>query len=100
MNYHDMSAGIVKLDLDTLINNAAAAVAYTRQALDKELSSIDSQLHDRLSKDRDTAYRANSHCSMDAARLATIAKDYAVAWETYHALLEARSRETIEIIRE
>ena len=94
---HDLSAGTVKLDLDKLINVAAAAVNNARTILMQQIGECDP-----LNFPRNTPqeiYHANHHCQFYAQRVVEAAKDYADAWAAYHALVEAKARENVEVIK-
>jgi hypothetical protein len=95
---HDMSAGIVKLDLDEMIDVAIHAVRNARNMMSKYQSEIDNAIYTEYS-DGDAEYHRNHHCQFWAQYLAKAASDYAKAWSTYHALTEAKKREVVEVVK-
>lgn len=92
---HDISGDKVKLSLDDLIASAASAVFYARSQMDRYENEIHSA----------SIEVANGNTNMQhtpafyARCLANSARDYAIAFETYDALVSAKSRDTIEIIK-
>jgi hypothetical protein len=93
---YDMSANQVKLNLDELIKTAGAAVRNAKSQMDRYQAEIDNAHYPGTPGDD---YHANHHAQFYAKLLAQTAQEYADAWQVYHALVECKTREDIEIVR-
>ncbi len=90
----DMSAGIVKIPLASLLRVAIFAVRNTRTQMIRCQGEIDNAIY--MEGD---AYHKNHHAQFYGKKLAEYAQEYSEALQVYHALIEAGIRETLEIIR-
>lgn len=85
---HDLSFGEVKLDYDALIATAAIAYGAMKNRISEYLNKL---TDDDLQNDNTSRY-------LDAQYLQETAYSLAIAAETYSALLEGKSRETVTIV--
>jgi len=87
-NAHDISAGTVRLDFDSLLHTVNVAVGYSKTAVERQLSRLQ---HASFSNNhREMRYAANE-LSLNASALE-------IACNTLHALEESKSRETLVIV--
>ena len=84
----DLSAGIAKVDFEALQKTAAYAVYNLRQNINNYSSKLDNDL---LEKN-------HTGSKLNAKWLADEAEKLAIATEVYTTLMEADTRETLEIV--
>lgn len=89
---YDMSANIVKLNLDAAIKVAGEAVQNARSAMGHAQGEIDNAYLGIDRNSTESLYHASHHCQFYAGVLAEAAEAYKGAWELYHALSEAKRR--------
>ena len=92
---HDISGDKVKLNIDTLIKVAASAVYNARCQMDKWQNEIDALVYDHNKTELDKTWSRAWY----AKHLLDATNDYTMAFDSYSALLHAKDRQTIEIIK-
>ena len=83
---HDLSADVVKLDYEALVETAEIAFVETREAVSRYLDELREMEISNVSR------------SMTANWLADEAKTLAVSAETYSTLVDGKTRSHVEII--
>jgi len=84
---NDLSAGLVRLDIEAMQKTAAYAVRELR-----------ARLHSLINASYDQSLNPSSSFHLDANDLKQAASEYAVAVETYYTLVESTKREEIELV--
>jgi hypothetical protein len=86
---HDLSAGIAKLSLNSLIELANIASGQAKVNCERELSALQHTL--LYGKDK-------AQAKYDARNLATAANSAAIAFENLHYLIEAKERNEVIVV--
>ena len=95
---YDMCAGNVKVNLNAAIKITGCAIRNAKDAMEHAEGEIHRNDYNR--KTTQDIYHANHHAQFYAQILAQVTQEYADAWKLYHALTEAKTRETFELIRD
>ena len=102
MSKNDCCAGLVKLDLDEMIQICEIAINNSRNEMERERAIIDDHLTDANSPDitQDENFRHLCNANTHTDYFLRASKQYAKSVSMYFFLVEASKRPEIEIIRE
>jgi hypothetical protein len=97
---NDMCAGLVKLDLDEMINVTALAIRAHLEKIQKYQSDISDKLYRAYScEDPQQAYSLRCSCHTATEWLMSENEAYCRAVDMLFYLTEAKRRDTVEVIR-